>query len=369
MRDPSPPTDPAPAEPSPAEDSASLQVSPSLPDADSLPNPEGKTHRAAVYERYGGPEVLEVRETGIPRLRNDGLLVRVWASGINPVDWKLRNGSLRPYSSATFPMTPGSDLAGEVLEVGSRVSRFQPGDPVFAMLPPTTGGACAELAAVPAALAAPMPENLSFEQAAAVPLAALTALQALREKGRLAPGMRVLVNGGSGGVGSFAIQIAHRLGATVTAVASGPNLDLLHELGADDALDYTREDFTRSDRVWDLVFDVVSNRSFPAVARVLSREGRQVSLLPSPGRLFFLLATHTAGWLGYGKRVELESVQARGSELDEIRTWIEAGEIRPVLHGSYPLEDIALAQRESETGHPRGKIVVTHGPRSGHTGS
>jgi len=317
--------------------------------------------RAALYDRYGGPDVLEVREIEAPRPQDGQLLVRVWGAGVNPVDWKIRTGSLRPFAGATFPMIPGSDLAGEVAEVASGVSRFQPGDPVFAMLQPTAGGACAEQAVVAETAAARMPENLSFEQAAAVPMAALTALQGLRDKGRIAPGMRVLVNGGSGGVGSFAIQIAHALGATVTAVASGRHLELLRELGAEEAIDYTREDFTRRDQVWDLVLDTVSNRSFPEAARVLSREGRLVSLLPSPGRLLALVATRVAGCLGYGKRAELEVVRSRGDELDEIREWIEAGEVRPVIHASFPLEEIARAHAESETGHARGKIVVTLG--------
>lgn len=316
------------------------------------------TMRAAVYRSYGGPEVLEVTETEPPRPREDQLLVRVRAAGINPVDWKIRSGSLRPFAAATFPMIPGSDLAGEVVEVGSAVTRFRPGDAVYAMVEPAAGGACGELAAVPETAAALLPERLSFSEAAAVPLAALTALQALRDKGRVAPGMRVLVHGGSGGVGSFAVQIAHSLGARVSAVASTANQELLRELGAVETIDYTAEDFTVREQVWDLVLDAVGNRTFSEVASVLSREGRYVTTLPSLGLFLTVFATRLAGVFGYGRRAAAVMVDARGHELQELAEWIDEGEIRPVIHRTYPLEEIARAHEESESGHARGKIVV-----------
>lgn len=317
--------------------------------------------RAAVYSRYGGPEVLEIRVIDPPQPADDQILVRVRAAAVNPVDWKIRRGSHRPFLAATFPMIPGSDLAGEVLEVGASVGRFLPGDIVYARLPPAAGGACAELAVLAEDDAAPMPENLSFEQAAAVPLAALTALQSLRDLGRIAPGMRVLIHGASGGVGTFAVQIARLLGARVTGVASGRNLDLLRELGAHEALDYAEEDFTRRKQVWDLVLDAVSNRSFRQVVRVLSREGRHVRLMPSFGFFTAVVATRIAGIFGYGKRALTMQVQSRAEELIELKEWVEAGEIRPVLHASFPLEEIVRAHAESEGGHARGKIVVLLG--------
>ena len=316
------------------------------------------TMRAAVYRHYGGPEVLEVTEIDAPRPGAEELLVRVRAAGINPVDWKIRSGSLRPFASATFPMIPGCDLAGEVIEVGSGVTRFRPGDAVYAMLEPAAGGACGEVAAVPESAAAHLPETLSFTEAAAVPLAALTALQALRDKGRVAPGMRVLVNGGSGGVGSFAIQIAHRLGARVTAVAGTGNQELLRELGAQEAIDYTAEDFTLRNQVWDLVFDAVGNRTFSEVASVLSPEGRYVTTLPTLGLFLGAFATRFAGLFGFGRRAFAVLVAARGDELEQLAEWIDDGEVRPILHRIWPLEEIARAHEESESGHARGKIVV-----------
>jgi len=315
--------------------------------------------RGALYERYGGPEVLEVRDLEPPRPEDDEVLVRVRAAAVNPVDWKIRRGSLRPFASARFPMIPGSDLAGEVLETGSAVTRFQPGDAIYAMLQPAVGGACAERAVVPADAAGGKPDNLSFEEAAAVPLAALTALQALRDKGRIAPGMRVLVNGGSGGVGSFAIQIAKRMETEVTAVASGRNLDLLRALGADRAIDYQREDFTRRQQVWDVVLDTVSTHPFREVAHVLSPEGRYIHLQPTPGGFLLVLATRLAGLFGFRKRAETLLVQPRGPELEELKEWIGEGHLRPVLHGVYPLNEIARAHTESESGHARGKIVLS----------
>lgn len=319
------------------------------------------TMRAAVYRSYGGPEVLEITETEAPRPGDDQLLVRVLAAGINPADWRLRSGGLRPFASATFPMIPGSDLAGEVVEVGPEVVHFMTGDAVYGMRVPAAGGACAELAAVPASAAALMPDSLSFTEAAAVPMAALTALQALRDRGRVAPGMRVLVHGGSGGVGSFAIQIARSLEARVGAVASTAHQELLRELGAEETFDYTAEDFTLRDRVWDLVFDVVGNRTFSEVASVLSREGRYVTTRPSAGLFLAVFATRLAGLFGYGRRAASVMVEARGDELVELADRIDAGEIRPVIHRTYPLEEIARAHAESETGHAPGKIVVTLG--------
>jgi NADPH:quinone reductase-like Zn-dependent oxidoreductase len=319
------------------------------------------TMRAAFYRSYGGPEVLEVGEMEAPRPGDHQILVRVLAAGINPVDWKIRSGHLRPFASATFPMIPGSDLAGEVVEVGSEVARFRPGDAVYGLLQPAAGGACGELAAVPASAAAPMPENLSFTEAAAVPMAALTALQALRDKGRIAPGMRVLIHGGSGGVGSFAVQIARSLGARVGAVASTGNQELLRELGAEETFDYTTEDFTLRDQVWDLVFDAVGNRTYNEVASVLSREGRYVTTLPSFGLFLAVFATRLAGIFGYGRRAAVMMLDARGDELEELAEWIGGGEIRPLIHRTYPLEEIGDAHAESETGHVRGKIVVTLG--------
>lgn len=320
------------------------------------------TMRAVVYRSYGGPDVLEVTETEVPRPGEQELLVRVRAAGINPVDWKIRNGSLRPFASASFPMIPGSDLAGEVVEVGSQVTRFRPDDAVYAMLEPAAGGACAELAVVPESSAALLPESQSFTEAAAVPLAALTALQALRDKGRVAPGMRVLIHGGSGGVGSFAIQIAHRLGARVSAVASTANQELLRELGAEETLDYTAEDFTLRNQVWDLVFDTVGNRTFSEVASVLSREGRYVTTLPSLGLFLGAFASRLAGVFGYGRRAAAVMVAPRGHDLEELAEWIDDGALRSVLHKTWPLEEIARAHAESEAGHARGKIVVQLGP-------
>lgn len=318
--------------------------------------------RAAVYHRYGGPEVLGVRDLADPRPGPEDLLVRVRAAAVNPVDWKIRRGLLRLFVRPSFPMVPGSDLAGEVVEVGTEVDRFRPGDPVYAMLRPQEGGACAQLAAVPQDAAARKPESLSFEQAAAVPLAALTALQALRDHGKLAPGMSLLVNGGAGGVGHFAVQLGKILGAEVTAVASGENQELLRRLGADEALDYEREDFTALGRRWDVILDAVARYDFPRCSRALSRRGIYITTLPALRSGFHWLATRVAGLFGYGKRASFVVVSPRGDELGELARLADGGDpggdLRPVIHGTWPLEAIAAAHEESQTHHARGKIVI-----------
>lgn len=315
--------------------------------------------RALAYHRYGGPEVLGMAELPDPEPGPEEVLVRVRAAGVNPLDWRLRSGHLRPFLRASFPMVPGADLAGEVVTAGSAVRRFQPGDAIYAMLPPAAGGASAELARVPVDAAAGKPDNLSFEQAAAVPLAALTALQALRNLGRTAPGMRVLVNGGSGGVGHFAVQIARTLQAEVTAVASSRNQELLAELGAHHTVDYTERDFLDLGRQWDVIFDAAARRSFWECLPALSRRGVYVTTLPGGGPAFAWLATRVAGLVGYGKRASFVMVQGRGDELEELRQWIEAGRVLPRIDRTFPLEEGAAAQKESEEGHTRGKIVLT----------
>lgn len=315
--------------------------------------------KAAAYGRYGSAEVLSVRELPRPAPRDHELLVRVRAASVNPVDWKIRAGRLRPVVRVSFPAVPGCDLAGEVVEAGAQVSRFTPGEEVFAMLSPRVGGASAELAAVAERSTARKPTNLSWAAAAAVPLAALTALQGLRDRGGLDAGQRVLVNGGSGGVGHFAVQLAKILGAHVTAVASTDHQDLLYELGADEAVDYTREDFLDRGERWNVILDVVSSRSFRECRRALTPQGRYVRLLPSPGGVLSGLLTHLLGLLGYGRRAKTVMVRPRGTDLTYLAGLIEQGKLRPVVQEVFPLEQIRAAHEASETGHTAGKVVVT----------
>jgi NADPH:quinone reductase-like Zn-dependent oxidoreductase len=312
--------------------------------------------KAVIYRKYGGPDVLEITDVPRPVIRGDQILVRVRASSVNPVDWKFRSGKPRiPFLK--MPRVPGLDVCGEVVEVGSSVSAFQPGDEIFAMLSAFAGGGCAEYAAVPARQAAAGPRNLSFREAAAVPLAALTALQALRDDGGVQPGHRVLINGASGGVGSFAVQIARILGAEVTAVAGGKNRDFVLDLGALRAIDYETEDFADGDSRYDIIFDAVSSRSFRECRRVLNPKGIYLSTLPK----FSTAIRMVTGLLLGGKRSRIISVRPVGADLDILRRWIEEKKMSPRVDRVYPIEKTGEAQAFSEAGHARGKIVIEIG--------
>lgn len=319
---------------------------------------EARTVKAATYARYGDPRVLEVGDVPRPVPRDHEVLVRVRAASVNPVDWKIRAGRLRPVIRASFPRIPGCDVAGEVVEAGAQVSRFTPGEEVFAMLSPRTGGATAEFAAVAERSTARKPSNLSWAEAAAVPLAALTALQGLRDQGDLEGGDRVLVHGASGGVGHFAVQLGKVLGGHVTAVAGSGRQDFLRELGADETVDYTREDFLDRGERWDVILDVVANRSFRRCRDALTSRGRYVRLLPSPSAVVSGLATHVLGWIGYGRRSKTVMVRARGTDLTYLAGLIEQGKLKPVVREVFGLDDVRAAHEASETGHARGKVVV-----------
>ena len=309
--------------------------------------------KAALYHRYGPPEVLEVAEVPEPVIKDRQLLVKVRAAAVNPVDWKLRSGKPRiPF--LRMPRITGLDIAGEIVEIGRSVERFKTGESVYAMLSAFAAGGCAAYAAVPQRNASRKPGNLTMEEAAAVPLAALTALRGLRDQGRIKHGDRVLINGASGGVGSFAVQIARVYGAEVTAVTSGRNLDFVKELGADYVVDYTLEDFTKGSSRYDLIFDVVSNRSFRECQAVLSPKGVYLSTLPQFSTILQIVIGSILG----GKRASFANVRASGKALDQITEWIEAGKLRPHIDRVMPLSKIAEAHTYSETGRVRGKIVI-----------
>jgi NADPH:quinone reductase-like Zn-dependent oxidoreductase len=324
--------------------------------------------RAVVQDRFGPPEVLELREVERPEAGDSQVLVRVRAASVNPADWYAMTGMpwlARPAMGLRRPRTGrlGVDLAGEVEAVGRNVTRFRPGDEVFG----TGDGTLAEYVAVGEATLAGKPGRLSFEQAAAVPVAALTALQGLRDKGRLRPGQRVLVNGASGGVGTFAVQLAKALGAEVTAVCSPRNVEAARSLGADRVVDYTREDFTGSGRRHDLLLDVAGSRPWSACRRVLEPRGRLVLVgAPKGSRLL--------GPLGHIARARLTSLRASqkvvffiskatSQDLTALAELLEAGTVTTSVERTYPLPEAADALRYLGEGHARGKLVVTVQPR------
>jgi NADPH:quinone reductase-like Zn-dependent oxidoreductase len=314
--------------------------------------------RAVLMERYGGRDVLQVRDVAKPQPREGEILVRVRAAGVNPVDWKIRSGQIWPLLPRSFPYLVGAEVGGEVEQVSDGVSRFRPGDEVYAMLPVSRGGGYAEHVVLPASTAAAKPAAFSFEEAAAVPLAGLTALQALRDRGNLAAGQAVLINGAAGGVGTFAVQVAKAMGARVTGVCSAEGASLVLGLGADEVIDYRREDFTRGPERYDMVFDAVANRSFAGCARVLKSQGRYVTTLPGRGVLFWSAMLPVAGLVGYSKRARIVLARPNGEDLELLGGWADQGKLRAVIERVYALEEVQEAHAKSEAGHAHGKIVL-----------
>jgi NADPH:quinone reductase-like Zn-dependent oxidoreductase len=321
--------------------------------------------KAITVHRYGPPDVLEFQEVDDPVVGDGEVLVRVHAASANPRDWHFMRGLpyvVRPQFGLRRPRHQGlgSDVAGRVEAVGRDVARFRPGDEVFADV---VRGGFAEYVCAPEGVWAPKPVNLSFEQAAAVPLAAVTALQGLRDHGRLRPGQQVLVVGAAGGVGSFAVQLARSFGAEVTGVCSTGKAELVRSLGADQVIDYTREDFTRAGRRWDLVFQLAGTRSPWDCRRALTPRGTLlVSSGEGPGRLIGPLA-RIAATVALAPLVRQRLVpfvaRQRLDDLLVMKELIEAGTVRPVVGRTFPLSDVPAAIRHLEEGHALGKIVIT----------
>ncbi|MBM0276517.1 NAD(P)-dependent alcohol dehydrogenase [Micromonospora tarensis] len=324
--------------------------------------------KAIIQDRYGPPEALTLADVDPPVPAADDVLVRVEAAALNAYDWHAMRGDPRMARlamgrSRPRARIPGRDFAGRVEAVGNRVRQLRPGDAVFGDLG-AAGGAFAEYVRVPASLVAARPANLTPQQAAALPLAGVTALMGLGA-GPVRPGDRLLINGASGGVGTLAIQLATALGATVTAVCSTRNVDLVRSLGAAHVVDYTRDDFTRDSRRHDVVFDLVGNRSLTALRRVLTPTGalllsgggvyRGGSLigpvgLLARGRLLAPLVRH--------RIVVLTAVPGR-QHLDALRVHAENGRLTPVIDRAYPLHEVPRALRYLEGEHARAKVVIT----------
>ena len=316
--------------------------------------------RAAVIDGYGGGDRLEIRDVAQPQAGSGQVLVRVRAAAVNPLDWKIRRGDYRFIMPKKLPWVPGYDVAGIVEEVGAEVDGFAPGDAVHALM--SDAGACAEFAVVDAAATAMVPDGLSFEEAAAVPVAGLTAWQALVDRGELAQGEAVLVNGGAGGVGHFAVQIGAALGARVTAVASGRNQGFLHELGAERTIDYETDDFTRDEETYDVVFDAAGTSDFRRCDLILGENGIYVTTNVGPRIFFHSLRTGIASLFGPARRARWITVQPNGAELAQIDALILRGKVRPHVERVFPLEEIRQAHAASEAGGGRGKIVIVPSP-------
>jgi NADPH:quinone reductase-like Zn-dependent oxidoreductase len=317
-----------------------------------------------VHHKYGTPDVLELRDVDQPAVTGDGVLVRVRAVSVNPAEWYAVTGTpylARPAMGLLRPKQalPGADFAGTVEAVGSAVTELRRGDAVFGG---TRGGAFAEYVCVRSAVAL-KPANLTFEQAAAVPTAAVTALQGLRDKGRIRPGQKVLVNGASGGVGTFAVQLAKAFGAEVTGVCSTRNVDLVRSLGADHVIDYTREDFTRNGQRYDLILDIAGSRSWRECWRLLDHKATLVLIGGSKANRWTGPLGHVAGVrlasLGASQEVVFFVAKFNREDFVALQELLEAGKVTPVIDRRYALSELPEALRYLGQGHARGKVVIT----------
>jgi NADPH:quinone reductase-like Zn-dependent oxidoreductase len=308
---------------------------------------------AATFAEYGPPEKLTVGEMPRPTPGAGELLVRVAAAGLNPIDCRIRSGELRLILRVGLPFVCGSDIAGIVEEAGPGANRFRPGDAVFAMLPIKAGGGYAEYALVREAMAAPAPAGITLAEAASVPLAALTAVQLLRDKAGVVDGCEVLIYGASGGVGSFAVQVAKLFGGRVTAAASGRNAEFIRALGADEVVDYTQGIDHLGPR-FDVVFDAVDKLPFRRSRRLLRPQGVVVTTNP----VAQWLALNFLAFLRAGRRLRSVLVEPRGTDLELLGVWIAGGQVRPHIDRSFSLAEAVDAQRLSETGRVRGKLVL-----------
>ena len=330
--------------------------------------------KAAVIDRYGSNDLVRTAEVPVPRIGPSDLLVQVHAASVNPLDIKTRNGELKPLIRFRFPLVLGNDLAGVVLDVGAQVTRFREGDAVYARLDSNRIGAFAEFALVREGAAAPKPANVTFEEAASLPLVALTAWQALVEIGELRAGQRALIHAGSGGVGSVAIQLARHLGATVFTTVGRRNVDLVKRLGADVAIDYRSERFEDVARDCDVVLDSAGGDTLVRSFECVRRGGVVVSIGGTPSAAFarrwglnpllvlalgILSLKSTTAARRHGARYEYLFMRADGGQLREITRLVEGGVIRPLVDRVFPLEQVRDALAYSESGRATGKVVVT----------
>ena len=316
--------------------------------------------KAIRFRRYGPADALECVETGKPQPGDDEVLLRVRAASVNPLDWRFLRG--RPFVFRLMlglgkPKDPriGRDVAGTVEAVGRNVTRFQPGDPVFGVC----YGAFAEYACAKQTKIAPMSNDSTFEQAAATPVAASTALQGLRDHGRIRAGQKVLINGAAGGLGTFAVQIAKSFDAEVTGVCSTRNLEMVRSIGADHVVDYTQRDFTRDDVRYDLIFDAVGNHSLFALRRVLNPDGACV-LVGAHSVWKFLLRTPIAALMSRLGDRRLVAFVARitPEDLAVIAELMASGKVVPVIDRTYPLAETGAALEYAQAGHSRGKVII-----------
>ena len=320
--------------------------------------------KAIVYTQYGPPDVLQFKEVEKPAPKDDEALIAVQAASANAADWHLLRGDPFLVRLMAGPLKPkntilGADIAGRVEAVGKNVKQFQPGDEVFGDISECGWGGFAEYVCARENALVLKPASMTFEEAAAVPLAALTALQGLRDKGQIQPGQKVLINGASGGVGTFAVQIAKSFGAEVTGVCSTRNLDMVRSIGADHVIDYTQEDFTQNGQRYDLIMATNGYHSISDYARALSPKGIYVMTGGSGAQMF--QAMLLGPWISMtgNKKMGNLLMKPNNKDLVFLKELLEAGKIAPVIDRRYPLSEVAEAIRYLEEGHARGKVVIT----------
>jgi len=321
--------------------------------------------KAIVCTKYGSPDVLQLKEVAKPTPKDNEVLVKVHAASVNAADWGLLRGKPFLVRLMEFgPLKPknkmlGADVGGRVEAVGRNVKQFQPGDEVFGDISACGWGGFAEYVSVPENALALKPANISFEEAAAVPLAAVTALQGIRDKGQIQPGQKVLINGASGGVGTFAVQIAKSFGAEVTAVCSTRNLDMARSIGADQVIDYTQEDFTQNGQRYDLIIAANGYHSISDYKRALSPEGIYVCTGGSMAQIFQSMLL--GPWMSMTGSKKMGNLAAKSNKKDLafMKELLEAGKVVPVIDRRYPLSEVAEALGYLGEGHAQGKVVIT----------
>jgi NADPH:quinone reductase-like Zn-dependent oxidoreductase len=322
--------------------------------------------KAILCTQYGSPDVLRLQEVSKPTPLEDEVLVRIHAASINARDWRMMHAI--PFFIRLMPgafwrpknKILGADLAGRVEAIGDNVKQFKPGDEVFGYLPSKTGrGTFAEYVCAKEDLITLKPDNLTFEQAAAVPVAAITALQGLRDNGNIQTGQKVLINGASGGVGTFAVQIAKAFGAEVTAVCSTRNLEMVRSLGADHVIDYKKEDFTKNGQQYDLILAVNGYHPISAYLRALKSEGIYVVAGGSMLQLFQAAGNGKRISKTGSQKIYVVSLVQSQKDLNFIKELLESGKIMPVVDGCYPLNETAEALWYFEKAHPKGKVVIS----------
>lgn len=310
--------------------------------------------KAVVIDRYGGNDVVQIRDVQWPSPGRHDVLIRVRAASINPLDWKIRSGKLRIFTGANLPKILGSECAGDVVETGKAVKQFKKGDQVIGFSGIRRLSAFAEYVSTSERTTFPKPKNITFEQASTIPIAGLTALQSLRDLGHIAPGCNVLINGASGGVGTYAVQTGKTFGAKVVALCSAANADLVKGLGADLVIDYQQTDFTKSRERYDIIFDTVSTLSPVGCKVALTPKGIYVSTLPT----FSLVLNQYLIGLLMKKKLKTVMVRPNVTDMEWMKTHIEAGKIRIVVDRVFPMEQVQEALAYSETGKAKGKIIL-----------